>query len=178
MKEHSDIVAMNKWLSDNGGERTDDKLPNYRLVWSEEIFEARLSTFRDFDSSGAIFLREVTEVRTVPKYNYIKNRWILEKYFGYSADEIKNGDGYECIYCFEDKNGNFLVPTIKVLDIILYSARYGKPQKWRERVAEMKDKEFKSIQSDIDHVLDVTPEDIAYRLGERVSMAGTKERVN
>jgi hypothetical protein len=95
----------------------------YRLVWSDKIFEHRYGTYRDFTPSG-LFIREVTETRLTRKYNYIKERWILEKWAPGNLTAHKetpdaiNGD-YIPVYVFETGKGDYLVPTMKVVQLIL-----------------------------------------------------------
>lgn len=95
----------------------------FRLVWSEEIFENRYGTFREFTSEG-IFVREVTEVRRTRKYNYIHNRWIFEMWAGGNlvanpeTPDAVNGD-YVPVYVFEDKHGGYLPPNERVVRFLI-----------------------------------------------------------
>ena len=104
----------------------------FRLIWSESIFENRYGTFREF-TEGGIFIREVTEVRRVRKYNYIHNRWIFEAWApgnltkNPETPDTANGD-YVPVYVFEDKNGQYLPPNEKVVRFII-SAMHGKIRK-------------------------------------------------
>lgn len=104
----------------------------FRLVWSEQIFENRHGTFREFTESG-LFVREVTETRRVRKYNYIHNRWIFEMWApgnlvaNRETPDAINGD-YIPVYVFEDRGGRYLPPNEKVVRFLI-SALQGKVKK-------------------------------------------------
>lgn len=79
----------------------------FRLVWNTKDYtETRRGTFRDFDSND-IFIREVTEVRTVPKYETWLDYYILEMLneFNSTPDDIFNYNRYEMLYVFKKKDG-------------------------------------------------------------------------
>lgn len=93
---------------------------HFRLVWSEDVYEIRVGTFNEF--YGHIFLRTITGPRKCRKYNYINNRWILEVWKKFPPTiEMPGPDNYEPLYVFEDKNGNSLPVTWKVLEIICWN---------------------------------------------------------
>jgi hypothetical protein len=123
----TDVEIINDWLSNQY--RTLENRPVYRLVWSEDIFENRLGTFRIFTESG-LFIREVTEVRKVRKYNYIHHRWIFEIFApgnitrNSETPDAENGD-YVPVYVFESGTGIYLMPTRKVVEFLI-SALEGK----------------------------------------------------
>lgn len=104
----------------------------FRLVWSESIFENRYGTFREFTEAG-LFVREITEVRRVRKYNYIHNRWIFESWApgnltaNRETPDTANGD-YVPVYVFEDRGGNYLPPNEKVVRFLI-AAFYGRVKK-------------------------------------------------
>jgi hypothetical protein len=95
----------------------------YRLVWSEDAFENRLGTFREFTDMG-LFIREVTEVRKVRKYNYLHHRWIFEMWApgnitrNPETPDAANGD-YVPVYVFESGQGSYLTPTRKVVEFLI-----------------------------------------------------------
>ncbi len=84
------------------------KMPLFRLVFSDREVEKRHGTFIDW--YGKIFVRQYTGVREVPKYNYLKAKWILERWMPPSFQpEIDALQGtYEPIYVFQDAMGNSL----------------------------------------------------------------------
>lgn len=126
----SEIDQLNRKI---GGEYMSiDGRALFRLVWSEASFENRHGTFREFTESG-LFIREVTEVRRVRKYNYIHNRWIFEAWApgnltrNIELPDASNGD-YVPVYVFEDRGGNYLPPNEKVVRFLI-AAVYGKVRK-------------------------------------------------
>jgi len=88
------------------------KQPCFRLVFSDNTLEKRLGTFVDW--YGKLFIREYRGVREVPKYNYLKGKWVLEKWFPpMSVPEIDTSQGvYEPVYVFQDAEGKPL-PVIE-----------------------------------------------------------------
>lgn len=124
------VEGLNKKI---GGEYvTIDGHKIFRLVWSENVFENRHGTFREFTESG-LFIREVTEVRSVRKYGYIHNRWIFEMWapgnLTKSPELPDSGNGdYVPVYVFEGRDGNYLPPNEKVVRFLI-SALQGKVKK-------------------------------------------------
>lgn len=113
MSAHPEV---DRFLKDQG--RSLDGKPLYRLVWSEDSFEWRRGNFREF--YGSVFLREVADVRYVPKYPYIDHRWIIEKYFPEShSEELPVYDHYEPIFCFQDKDSKELPVSLKMVEILI-----------------------------------------------------------
>lgn len=116
----TEVELINRWLSDQGKNLRGE--PIYRLVWSDDLYEFRHGTFRDF--YGNLFLREVTETRRTRKYGYIQERFIFEKWappeiaFSRELPESINGD-YIPVFVFEDKNGKYLKPTLKVVEFLV-----------------------------------------------------------
>ena len=126
----TETKLLNEYLKTRGTSITGQVI--YRLVWSEDIFENRYGFYRDFTKEG-LFIREITETRRVKKYNYIHERYILEKWApgnltaSPETPDASNGD-YLPIYVFEDKKGNHLAPTRKVVEFLV-SACEGKVDK-------------------------------------------------
>jgi len=114
------VKRINKYLIDHYGYSADSK-PKFRLVWSENLLETRKGLFSEL----AVF----EEIRQVPKYSFLKDRWILEIYtlaypqiFGRSitqkADIVVNSDGYEPLRVFQTRKGEYLKPDLEVCKII------------------------------------------------------------
>lgn len=117
----SDANSVHRWLKEQ--ERMLDGRPIWRLVWSESLTEKRHGEFSDF--YGNLFIRSYIGVREVRKYNYIKDRWIIEKFVPGHNPEIQ-GDGggsYEPFFVFESAKGEYLPPTLKVVQFIVDMAR-------------------------------------------------------
>ena len=113
-----EIDIINKRLVNVYGKSLDGRA-NYRLVWSDSQFETRVGDFSEY--YGDIFVRNYKGAKEVPKYNYIKERWILEKLEYISNPEIltSNNGTYEPIWVFQDKNGNYLDPIWRAVEFIL-----------------------------------------------------------
>lgn len=103
----------------------------WRVVFSDDQYETRHGTYNDFTREG-IYLRTVTEVREVPKYQWIQQKYILEHLV--AVPEINLGElptakmSYEVIWVFADKHDNFLPPRIDACELIIntvYAAMHG-----------------------------------------------------
>jgi hypothetical protein len=131
------IEYFNQKLAERG--RSLDGRPIWRISWSTSQREKRLGKFSDF--YGSIFLREVQEVREVPKYWHNPDRWVLERLCflppnaaihreivaQLDLDITKptvNGS-YEPIYFFQDKQGRELPVTEWALEAVMYSLEFG-----------------------------------------------------
>jgi hypothetical protein len=139
----TEAQRLNKWLETQG--KSIDGHVLYRLIWSDKVYEHRHGLYRDFTESG-LFLREVKETRLVRKYNYINERWILEKWAPGNLTAHKElpdalGGDYIPVYVFEDKKGNYLPPTEKVLQLILdfMGGKIRKPDEESQEAIEEKE---------------------------------------
>jgi len=106
-----------------------DGRPIYRVVFSGDQYETRKGKFTDW--YGHIMIREVTAVRTVPKYWYIKpDCWVLERltfFAGVQAlkeiseelVEARNGS-YETLLPFRDGEGNPLPCNQRIVDLVIW----------------------------------------------------------
>lgn len=168
------IRLINEWLKEYGGTNPYNE-PIFRIAWSSDQVEFRHGTFRDF--RGDLFLREVTETRVTKKYNYIIDKWILEKWF--PQDMVRNeetpgvlrGD-YECFFVFQDKFMNYLEPTRKVVEFIFYATMRGKPTTEREITNEILIKEDQEVQKFMD-LVDTSPIGNALHMREGLGYSGT-----
>src|SRR5208283_1775945 len=94
--------------------------PIFRLTWPDNEFEMREGTYNEF--KGDLFIRTVHGVKRTPKYPQLRGIYIIEQWF--DADrvyikQIKNHNGYECIYAFRDKNFNSLPVRLDVVQLIM-----------------------------------------------------------
>lgn len=141
------IKEINEFLKKFGNSETD--VPKYRIVWSDFQTEIRIGTFREFYNDT--FLREFTGPREVPKYSYIKERWIFEVFVpGFYANNpeipFSAGGQYECIYVFQDKNDNYLEPIFPVAEYIVYKLENKeKPRTEEEITKDLLDKENREV---------------------------------
>jgi hypothetical protein len=85
-------------------------------------------------TKGQPVSEKLPETREVKKYNYIDSRYILEKWFppelSFNANVPESIQGsYEPFFVFEDKNGNYLDPTLKAIEFIILASRNpGQPR--------------------------------------------------
>lgn len=113
------MEAINKIL-ENFGKDLDDK-PLWRVVWAPEQLEYRHGLFRDFrELDGFRYFVDTVETRRVPKYKYIGERWVLERWmppelcFSPEVPTSQFGD-FIPVFVFEDAKGNPLPVTETVV---------------------------------------------------------------
>lgn len=116
--------------------RTLDGRAILRIVWSADQFEKRIGKFEDY--YGHIFLREVTQLRTVPKYHYLTPPcFILERLcflppgaaIHRELVEASNGT-YEPIYAFRHPaTRQPLEVNDRVVDMILWHLENPGPKR-------------------------------------------------
>lgn len=105
------IESINRQLIDLFGIDTITSQAMWRVVWAEDQYEKQLTEYSD---KGVLLLRP--EVRELPKYSWIKGKYILE-HLGL-VPEVNLIDlptqkiTYSNIWTFEDKNDNPLPPRI------------------------------------------------------------------
>ena len=123
-----DLTSINKFLKEF--ETNFRGEPIYKVVYGPSQTEIRKGTFTDYSSDGTIFLRQVTESREVLKYDYIGERYILEKWF--SPEKVINdelplsiGGSYEPFFVFESNTGMYAEPTLKLVEFIVTAASRG-----------------------------------------------------
>ena len=120
----TEIEELNKWLAEQFGIDSVTGKCMWRVVWSDDQFEKRFGTYTDYTEDGKLFIREVTEVRLVPKYRqWIQHKYILEHLVAVPQQnmvellDIKMS--YENLWTFEDKNGNPLPPRRDACEFII-----------------------------------------------------------
>lgn len=130
-----------------------DGRPIWRLVWSDLMTEKRQGEFNDF--YGDIFIRSYRGIREVRKYNYIKERWILEKFSPGQNPDISGDDGgsYEPFFVFESAKDDYLAPTLKVVEFIITMARQrvvSTPSERKAVVEKAEDEEVKQFLGELE----------------------------
>src|SRR6266699_1879734 len=111
------IETINQRLIDYFGYFQGTEFPNYRVVWSDDQFEKR---FCSHTNSGVELLQP--DVRLVPKYSYIRAKYILEKACIVPlGTELIDKISMEVVWTFEDKNGNALPPVWKAIELLIYT---------------------------------------------------------
>jgi len=92
----------------------------FQISWSDSQTEKRLGTYNVF--YGSIYLRTEKGVREVPKYPYIKGRFVLERLIYHSNPELPISKiSYEPIYIFESSKGESLPLNEKVAIIVCHT---------------------------------------------------------
>ena len=148
------MIEFQRFLDAQGRNLAD--APIYRLVWSDEQFELRKGTFNEF--SGNLFLRQVIGVQRVPKYPYVKSRWILEKFFppevAYTDTLPESYSGsYEPLFVFQDREEKPLPITLLALEMLIaFDRKCERSDPADEkRLAELAEtQEFEKILGEID----------------------------
>lgn len=113
------IETINEFLKENFGIDTEDSLPIFRIVWSEDQYEKRLTEYTD---SGIKLL--YPEIRLLPKYKqFIQNSYILERRVLVPEQNITELAGlkksYEPLWVFRADNGDPIPPTIAGCKMII-----------------------------------------------------------
>lgn len=155
------IEYFNEKLKSRG--RTLDGRAIWRLVWSTDQKEIRKGKFSDY--YGNIFLRENTEVRSVPKYWNSPDRWVLERLCFIAPNAAIHNEvlaqsdldifkpflngTYEPIYFFQDKNRNPLPVTEWALDAVMHELEFG--QRIKVTDSEMQDDYLKETDREAEY---------------------------
>lgn len=95
-------AIFNRRLEEVYGRIVDADKPLYRVVFSEDQIERRRGTF--YFSEGGVALSEpITEIRVVPKYQYLDSCWILERLVPNILDDVMDGAySYEPLFVFDE----------------------------------------------------------------------------
>ena len=164
----ADILAINNRLKEYYGRDEGDR-PYFRVVWSDGLLEKRYGTFDEF--YGSVFLRSTTGVAEVPKYTYVKSKYVLEKLVKFNMFQkppelIGENWSYEPIYVFQDKNGKALPVVWRVIELIMRSILSGRPEKktLASFEADEKEQEEKDIRY-FEEAIDISPLAVALRGG-------------
>lgn len=161
VKHMTEVERINKYLVESFGATLQGK-PLWRLVWSDKQFEYRHGTFHEFWND--IFLRSETTTKLRPKYSHVKERWILERYFPSEftqcaeLPEASLAGSYEPIYVFQDKEGNYLAPNLRVVDFFIRMAEKSPRVSQKQREQDIIDELLRREQREV--------EEIALALGE------------
>jgi hypothetical protein len=151
------VDYINKKLENLYGKTLDGK-PRFRVVWSDEQFEFRKGEFNEY--SGPIFIRTVKGVKRVPKYSYIKERWVFEMYCEGSAvnvpDLVAETSTYEPMYVFQSGKGEYLEPLLKVCQAFVFNYLHPEcnPDQRRAYYEEIEIREFDNEVKYFENTLD------------------------
>lgn len=148
------VETLNTRLVDYFGYFVGNK-PNYRIVFSDEQKEKRLT---DLTREG--FKLQKPTILEMPKYSYIKGKYLLEKLIEVppqNLHELTELLSYECIWVFEDRNGFPLPPVWNAIEIIVKTLhdnmgqkkKYHDPESSLEESLESKEKRVKQLEEDL-----------------------------
>ena len=113
------IESINKQLVDHFSVAWNGQ-PIYRVVWSEDQLEKRLTNYTD---SGMMLI--VPEIRELPKYRqWLQNKYILERLTivpEINENEMIDKISYEPIFVFERADGSPLPPKFEACKFVIDS---------------------------------------------------------
>lgn len=110
------LEDLNKRLKDRFG-LFEDRRPNWRLVWSSDETEYRLSHY----TVEGLFLSQ-PEMMLLKKYPHQQDRFILEHLIPVTQTSLKDlttKTSYEPLWTFEDGEGNPLPPIWDVIELLI-----------------------------------------------------------
>lgn len=114
-----DVKRINKQLADNYGQDSISGQAIWRVSWSNDQWEKRLS---EYTPEGLQMLHP--EVQLLPKYQHVRNRWILERLC--LVPDVNIGElptqkqSYECMYPFENAyTGDALPPSYQAACFVI-----------------------------------------------------------
>lgn len=114
-----DVKRINQQLIDHFGVDTISGAAMWRVSWSNDQYEKRLT---DCTPEGLTLL--FPEVRELPKYQWIRDRWILERLCLIPdinvAELPTQRQSYECMYPFENAyTGDALPPNFEAARFVV-----------------------------------------------------------
>lgn len=140
-----EIDRINEQIAKLYGNHPELDLPRFRVVWSDTQIEPRRNTEIWY---GSIYMGNEFGIKNVPKYLYIRQRWILEKVFPNNPEgDLVANHTYEPIFTFQDKDDNPLMPNFKVVNFICWHNMYG--ERRQKTAAEFNEEERKQYESDV-----------------------------
>ena len=180
----SDISIVNDVLKSNFGVNIYGQ-SNFRIVFSDDQREVRYGEYNEF--YGPIFIRTITGFHERKKYPYVKQRWVLERWYPaeyYAKSNIilpKTSEGdYELIYIFEDKHSDPLPVVLWAAELACklslqgsHSSGSDESISLQERKSELKSEDEKVVQEeekDILDMIDTTPTELSLRYKEGVTV--------
>lgn len=119
MKLRESIESINiKLLNEYGMELHCGNKPRFRVVFSEDQYEKRITSYTDEGLELTI-----PEVRLLPKYKqYIKAKYVLERLIPVVGEtDLVEKVSYEPAWVFQDKSGNYLPPFFDGCKLVIES---------------------------------------------------------
>lgn len=167
MELRESIEHINYKLEREYGRHSDGR-PNFRVVFSEDQFENRLTNFTD---EGFELINP--EVRLLPKYKqYITARYILERLVPVRGEtDLTVNESYEPAWVFQDRNQNYLPPFFEgcryVIDSIMEKAGVAGHVKYKDPLASPEERaaNLQRVQDDLFGNETDTGDHLAYGTG-------------
>jgi len=153
------IEDINKKLYERG--RSLDGRPILRVVWTSDEWEIRFGEHNEWSSSGNIWLSSWVGAKWVRKYNYMMDRWVLERLTFLPLDNeivkkelphARNGT-YEPLHVFIDKNGNPLPVMWEAIEYALKVLYEGPGYKSSTEREEMLEKSYELETGQFEEIL-------------------------
>lgn len=179
----TDISILNSQLVDLYGIDTVTGMPMWRISWSEDQFEKRRM---DVSPAGIELL--YPQVFEVPKYSYIKDKYVLERLVvipPVNTDELPVAKlSYEPVWVYQSRDGGYLLPILQatkfVIDSVYAAIRQdGSMAKYKESAdslsEEGREERIKSLQEELFGNETNTGDALAYREGVVVPRNYKKE---
>ena len=149
------LAQINEKLKEFG--QSLDGRPVWRVSWSSTEMEKRRGWHEEYTPSGNIFIRKWFGVKNCLKYNYMMDRYVLER-LTFLGDnmvaqqelvEARQGT-YEPVYCFQDAHGNPLSVNWRIIDAIMSTlavgAHYESPMAREEMKTKMEELEVEEME--------------------------------
>lgn len=135
INETEKIEDINKRLAEVFGSYRQG-MPWFQLRWTDDIIEKHFDTYCDFMRGTNILLREVTEVREVKPYDYIRPpKWALERLIPNPNPEMLISDSqlvYTLIWAFGykgDPSGEPIHPKWRACEFLIKNLLGGSARK-------------------------------------------------
>jgi len=134
---------LNRRLREHFGIDTASFSPMWRVVWSDDQIEKRLT---NYTKEGFELLTPM--MVELPKYSWIKQKYVLEQLVvvpDMHAKELTTKISYEPIWVFQDDQGDYLPPKWEMTEFVInaiYAVR-GKPNlaKYKEKLTDLNTRE-------------------------------------
>jgi len=153
------LEDINYWLQRDYGDT--GARPNWRVVFSDDQFEMVKGWFCTYDNSGN-FISATKGVSQVRKYEYIRERYVLERIMPVpmlQREELVGSEwSYEPVFTFEDIKSEYLPPLYHVCKIVIENvmkaaaravgARYKNPEDDQDPI-EVKHERIKKLQEEL-----------------------------
>jgi hypothetical protein len=150
--------------------------PVFRIVFADDQWELRDGIYNEF--KGKLFVRTIRGVKKSPKYPLLSGCWIIEMLHDLDRvqhPDIKEHNGYECLYAFRDgRTGRSLPPLLRVVQLIMKAKRTHISPMLRKSISiqQLEDKERKEDQRVYDAIDPSSPIESALHFKEGVSLKG------